>query len=224
MDTSQQHYLDAMGIDVWVETKNLPAPVQASVAASQQNTVNNLGWDELAQRVSDCQACGLHKIRTHVVFGVGNRNADLMFIGEAPGAQEDQKGEPFVGRAGQLLNSMLKAIGIQREDVFIANILKCRPPNNRDPMPEEVDLCTPFLVRQVALVKPKLIVALGRIASHFLLNTKTPLTRLRGQQFTFNSEEKTPLIVTFHPAYLLRSPLEKAKAFEDLCRIKKFLG
>ncbi len=216
MSTTQQ-YLSAMGIDVWVEKSDLPAPAPAA------NSISQLGWEELAERVSDCQACGLHNTRTHVVFGVGNREADIMFIGEAPGAQEDQQGEPFVGRAGQLLTSMLRAIGLQREEVFIANILKCRPPGNRDPKPEEVDLCTPFLVRQVELVKPKLIIALGRIAAHFLLNTKMPLNCLRGQQFTFNSESKIPLLVTYHPAYLLRSPLEKAKSYEDLLKIRGFL-
>ncbi len=213
MDPQQHHYLHAMGIDLFEE-----APFES------ETSIEQLDWEPLIERVKGCQACSLHKTRKQVVFGVGNRQADLLLVGEAPGAQEDQQGEPFVGRAGQLLTSMLHAIDLRREDIFIANILKCRPPNNRDPSPEEVALCTPFLVQQVNLIKPKLIVALGRIAAHFLLNTQTPLSRLRGQLFNFGHEEKIPLIVTFHPAYLLRSPREKEKAYDDLLRIRQILA
>jgi uracil-DNA glycosylase len=180
---------------------------------------NDNDWDILQQQIAKCTACHLHKTRKQTVFGTGNPLADLMFIGEAPGAEEDRQGKPFVGRAGQLLTQMIRSIGLKREDVFIANILKCRPPNNRDPLPEEVAECTPYLERQIAKVQPKLLIALGRIAAHFLLKTTTPLTRLRGQTFYFGVA-KTPLLVTFHPAYLLRSPAEKPKAYEDLLRIK----
>ena len=163
----------------------------------------------------NCTACGLDKTRTQTVFGVGNRNAELMIIGEAPGFYEDKKGEPFVGRAGQLLNAMLQAIGMERNNVYIANILKCRPPNNRDPLPEEVNLCTAFLTKQIALIQPKLLLAVGRIAGHYLLNTKSSLGQIRGKIHSYG-EPKTPLIVTYHPAYLLRNPADKKKAFQDL--------
>lgn len=170
-------------------------------------------WETLEKAVSACMACDLHRTRTQTVFGVGNRSADLMIIGEAPGFYEDQKGEPFVGRAGQLLNEMLAAIGFQRSQVFIANILKCRPPQNRDPAVEEVKCCTPFLEKQIALVKPKCLLAVGRIAAHFLLETKTPLGQLRGKVHTYR---ETPLVITYHPAYLLRTPRDKKNAYQDL--------
>ncbi len=195
-------YLHHMGIDVWHERKVAPADENAAA------------WKDLKARVEACTACPLHKTRTHAVFGVGNQQADLLLIGEAPGQQEDLKGEPFVGRAGQLLNNILRAINLNREDIYIANILKSRPPGNRDPLPEEVTACTPFLLEQIALIKPKLIVSLGRISAQFLLNTTTPLGKLRKQEFHY-SEMKIPLLVTYHPAYLLRAPLEKRKAWED---------
>jgi DNA polymerase len=207
----KSNYLHAMGIDVWLEKSHK----KANIAVIDP-------WEDLEKRVKACQACGLHKTRTQTVFGVGNKNADLMLIGEAPGAQEDLKGEPFVGPAGQLLNKILAAVQLTRDDVYIANILKSRPPNNRDPQPEEVAACTPFLNEQIALIKPKLIVALGRISAQYLLKTSTSLTKLRGQMFTYG-EQKIPLIVTFHPAYLLRSPEEKGKAWEDWKNIKKRL-
>ncbi len=179
-------------------------------------------WSSLKEEALTCTACGLDQTRTHVVFGVGNQQADIMFIGEAPGAQEDKQGEPFVGRAGQLLTSMLKAIGLQREDVYIANILKCRPQSNRDPKPEEVALCTPFLTQQIALIQPKVIVALGGTSAHYLLNTSSPLGEMRERALTYG-EQNTPLVVTYHPAYLLRSLTEKRKAWQDLLRIKQYL-
>jgi uracil-DNA glycosylase family 4 len=175
--------------------------------------VSRLDWPALQAAVASCTACDLHQSRTQTVFGVGDHHAQWMIIGEAPGAEEDKQGEPFVGRAGQLLNNMLQAIGLQREQVFIANILKCRPPNNRDPRPEEVRQCEPFLQRQVALVAPKVILALGRVAAHNLLGVDTPLSKLRGQVHYYGD---TPLVVTYHPAYLLRSPKEKAKSWADL--------
>lgn len=217
METLKQDYLQAMGITRWVSK----TPKACTAVDTQPQSISN--WDELRAKVVACQACGLHKTRTQVVFGSGNQHAELLFVGEAPGANEDRQGLPFVGRAGQLLTAMLQAINLQREEVYIANILKCRPPNNRDPSPEEVALCTPFLEQQVALIKPKLIVALGRIAAHYLLKTSSSLSNLRGQRFTFGAEN-TPLIVTFHPAYLLRSPREKRKAYQDLLSISSFLS
>lgn len=172
-------------------------------------------WESLKAEVLSCKKCGLHATRTQGVFGVGNRRADWLIIGEAPGAEEDRQGEPFVGRAGQLLNAMLKAIGLQRETVFIANVLKSRPPGNRDPKPDEVAACLPYLMRQIKLLQPKLMLAVGRIAAQNLLATDVSLGRLRGQVHTFG-ELNTPLIVTYHPAYLLRTPADKRKAWEDL--------
>jgi len=207
---NQNAYLDAMGIQVWQEQTAAPAEFASS------------DWDELQKQAHACALCDLHKTRTHVVFGVGNKQAEILLIGEAPGANEDLQGEPFVGRAGMLLNSMLKSIGLKREDVYIANILKCRPPGNRDPLPQEVALCTPFLTQQIVLIKPKVIVAVGRISAHFLLNTTEAMGRLRGRQYQYSVNE-IPLFVIYHPAYLLRSPGEKAKAYLDLLTIKKFL-
>jgi uracil-DNA glycosylase family 4 len=172
-----------------------------------------LDWDELANRVAACTACPLHQNRTQTVFGVGNRTAEWMVIGEAPGEQEDLQGEPFVGRAGQLLNEMIRATGRKREEVYIANVLKCRPPRNRDPAPEEAAACEGYLRGQLALVKPKIILAVGRIAAQNLLKTATPIGKLRGKVHDY---EQIPLVVTYHPAYLLRSPLEKRRAWEDL--------
>jgi uracil-DNA glycosylase len=157
------------------------------------------------------------------VFGVGVETAPLMVIGEGPGADEDAQGEPFVGKAGKLLDEMLKSIGrSRRENVFIANVVKCRPPGNRDPEPDEVEACRPYLDQQIKLVKPKLIVALGRIAAQRLLNTEEPLSKLRGPLYHYGPEQ-TPLFITYHPAYLLRSPREKAKSWEDLKKVHRFL-
>lgn len=181
----------------------------------QRKAGSNQAWQTLAKEVAKCTACPLHAGRTQTVFGVGNHSAALMIIGEAPGFYEDQKGEPFVGRAGQLLTSMLKAIGFLREDVYIANILKCRPENNRDPKPDEVEKCTPFLDQQIAYVEPQLILAVGRIAAHYLLNTKANLESLRNKLHQY-SRLSVPLIVTYHPAYLLRNPIDKKKAYQDL--------
>lgn len=204
----KKRYLKEMGIEVW-EDKN-------KVVVQPQRL------EDIKQQVANCTLCPLHKTRTHAVFGVGNEHADIMFIGEAPGANEDLQGEPFVGRAGMLLNEMLKSIGLKRTDVYIANILKCRPPKNRDPDPQEVKLCTPYLQKQISLIKPKLLVAVGRIAAQFLLNTTEAMARLRGDIYYYG-EDKTPLIVTYHPAYLLRSPAEKRKAYIDFLLIKKMI-
>jgi len=178
-------------------------------------SVQQLDWDALAARVAGCTACELHRSRTQTVFGVGDRRADWMVIGEAPGAEEDRQGEPFVGRAGQLLNNMLLAMGLKREQVYIANILKCRPPKNRDPRLEEVVCCEPYLARQVDLLQPKIILAVGRIAAQNLLKTDSSLARMRGRVFHYG-ESRVPVVVTYHPAYLLRTPRAKRKAWEDL--------
>lgn len=172
-------------------------------------------WEMLRQAVTACTACKLHQTRTQTVFGVGNRQADWLLVGEAPGADEDAQGEPFVGRAGKLLNEMLFAANMPREQVFIANILKCRPPNNRDPLFDEMVHCTPFLRQQIALLQPKLIIALGKTAAQYLLDTQTPISRLRGQEFTY-ADTGIPLIPTYHPAYLLRSPQQKRTAWLDI--------
>jgi uracil-DNA glycosylase len=235
MDARRLAYLQALDIDVW-ERRGAPtaqgarsiaqreaADTQAaasrtaqlpSPAAGDQSAVATMDWDALVASVRACTLCQLHATRTQGVFGVGNRNADWMVIGEAPGADEDRQGEPFVGRAGQLLNSMLKAIGLAREQVFIANILKSRPPNNRDPKPEEVRACIPYLFRQIELVNPKLILCVGRIAAQTLLETDTPIGKLRGTVHRIAGTR--PMIVTYHPAYLLRSPGEKRKSWADL--------
>ncbi len=175
-------------------------------------------WDDLAAKVAACTACTLHQTRTQTVFGVGDRQAEWMFIGEAPGEQEDLQGEPFVGRAGQLLNEMIRALGLRRDSVYIANVLKCRPPRNRDPAPEEAMACEGYLKAQLALVRPKIIVAVGRIAAQNLLKTATPIGKLRGQVHQY---ERVPLVVTYHPAYLLRSQTEKRRAWEDLKLAKR---
>jgi DNA polymerase len=216
MDTNKLPYLKAMGIQPWQlkAAAEIPAP---------PSTIATTDWDSLRTAVINCTACSLSCTRTQVVFGVGNQNADLMIIGEAPGFYEDKQGEPFVGRAGQLLNAMLQSIGFDRSQVYIANILKCRPPENRDPQPEEVDLCTPFLQKQIALVQPKVLLAVGRIAAHYLLDTKSSLNQLRRKVHAYGPEQ-TQLIVTYHPAYLLRTPSDKAKAFQDLQVVSRYLN
>lgn len=183
--------------------------------ASRQVHIARLDWQALQTEVASCQACQLARTRNNTVFGAGNKAADLLIVGEAPGAEEDRQGLPFVGRAGQLLTEMLLAIGLQREQVFIANTLKCRPPNNRDPVFDEVSKCQPFLSRQVALIQPKVILALGRIAAQNLLNSDLSLGRLRGRAHNYMATG-IPVYVSYHPAYLLRSPQEKAKAWQDL--------
>ncbi len=170
---------------------------------------------------SDCCRCKLSGLgRTQIVFGVGNPAADLMFVGEAPGADEDIQGEPFVGRAGQLLTKIIEAIGLTREQVYIANVLKCRPPGNRNPEPDEVAQCEPFLLRQIDTIQPRVIVALGKFAAQCLLKTNEPITRLRGKEFTYRNAVLMP---TYHPAYLLRTPSAKREVWEDMKRVKAIL-
>jgi uracil-DNA glycosylase family 4 len=182
------------------------------------NPVASMDWDRLQQAVASCRACGLCERRTQTVFGVGDRNADLMLVGEGPGQEEDRRGEPFVGRAGQLLNRMLAAANLRREQVFIANIVKCRPPNNRNPLPEEAAACLPYLARQIELVQPRLLVSLGGVSASNLLDTTDSVGRLRGSVHHYGPR-RTPLLVTYHPSYYLRSPADKAKGWQDLQRM-----
>ncbi|CDH43370.1 MAG: uracil-DNA glycosylase [Candidatus Competibacteraceae bacterium] len=205
-------------------TENAAADGSPVILAPNHRAVMIAGmdWEPLAVAVQECTACGLCTSRTQTVFGVGNHQADWLIIGEAPGADEDRLGEPFVGRAGKLLNPMLLAVGLNREQVFIANVLKCRPPDNRDPAPEEATQCRPFLNRQIALIRPRIILAVGRIAAQNLLATDTPIGKLRGQVHRFGPT-RIPLVVTYHPAYLLRSPREKRRAWDDLRLARRVL-
>ena len=210
---------------LWLE--EVPPPTEEWVPLEMPPTepapeadIASLDWPALAQRVSCCTACELHAGRRQAVFGVGNRSAKLMVIGEAPGAEEDRQGEPFVGRAGQLLNAMLLAIGLQRAQVYIANILKCRPPGNRDPRPEEALRCEPYLRRQIALVQPRVILAVGRIAAQNLLKSQEAVGKMRGRPFRFG---EIPVVVSYHPAYLLRSPDQKVRAWQDLQQVAALL-
>ena len=215
-ESERRAYLEALGVDVW-ELRGSNAEEHVVIADKtppQETTL--LEWPELRETVSGCTLCSLHKTRTQTVFGVGSEQADWMIIGEAPGAEEDRRGEPFVGRAGKLLDEMLRAVGLARDAVFIANTLKCRPPNNRDPTADEAAACRAYLDRQISLLKPKLILAVGRIAAQNLLGTDAPLGRLRGQKHYLN-DGQLPVVVTYHPAYLLRSPTQKRKAWQDLC-------
>jgi DNA polymerase len=232
--SARKEYLAALGIETWV-LRSSPKAVQVCAPASEPSAPSGsmsvsdraatagLGaqredgadWAELRARVAACTRCSLSATRTQTVFGVGSLQAEWLIVGEAPGAEEDRRGEPFVGRAGQLLNSMLRAIGLAREQVFIANVLKCRPPGNRDPSPGESAECLPYLERQIALLKPKIMLAVGRISAQSLLKTDTPLGRMRLKVHSFGLAQ-VPLVVTYHPAYLLRTPADKRKAWEDL--------
>ena len=203
-----------------------PVAPALTVPGPRPEGVAQMDWPALRAAVAGCTACGLCRGRQNTVFGVGNERAHWMLVGEAPGQQEDQQGEPFVGKAGQLLDNMLRAVGLLRaeappeQQVFIANVLKCRPPGNRNPEPAEVAQCEPFLKRQVALVQPRIILAMGRFAVQSLLQTQDPIGRLRGRVHTY---EGVPLIVTYHPAYLLRNPLDKARSWEDLCLAREVM-
>jgi DNA polymerase len=206
MDARQLAVLEAMGVHAYV-----PRPATPTVP----------DWPALAAAVRECRLCGLCETRTQTVFGTGDPHARLMVIGEAPGAEEDRQGEPFVGRAGGLLNSMLHAAGFARGEVYIANVLKCRPPNNRDPSAEEAERCLPYLRRQIELVAPEVILCVGRIAAQRLLGREDTLARMRGRVHAFDS---VPVVVTYHPAYLLRSPGEKRKSWADLKLALEVLG
>lgn len=251
-DDRKLRYLQRMGIDAWVRREGgetdrgggvgegagveVPTdPVGASgsepaaerpataTAHSTPAEVEAPGWAALREQVMTCTRCPLHRTRTQGVFGVGSHDARLLIVGEAPGAEEDRRGEPFVGRAGQLLDAMLRAIDLDRQSVYITNILKSRPPNNRDPRPEEVAACEPYLRRQIELLAPALIVAVGRVAAQNLLRTDRPLGRLRGQWHRYGPRQ-TPLLATYHPAYLLRNPADKRKAWQDLKAVRRALN
>ena len=207
---SQFEYLSDLGFE--------SQSIRSSAAAQPPVAVNNgeaqpqtLG--AVQAELGECQRCALAKTRTNIVFGVGNPNARLVFVGEAPGREEDLKGEPFVGEAGRLLDKILNAMGMQRDEVYICNVLKCRPPNNRDPLPEEVETCEVFLMRQIEAIKPQVIVGLGRFAVHSLLKTRTPISRIRGE---WQSYQGVPMMPTYHPAYLLRNPEGKRDVWEDM--------
>lgn len=221
----RREYLAALGLTCWrlrvppaapiapVAPIASIAPVAPAVPAARREEPHD--WNALRARVAACTRCALSATRTQTVFGVGNPQAEWLIVGEAPGADEDRQGEPFVGRAGQLLNAMLHALGLARAEVYIANVLKCRPPGNRDPSPAESAECLPYLERQIALLKPKILLAVGRIAAQNLLRTDSSLSRLRGRVHAFG-EARVPLVATYHPAYLLRSPAFKRQAWEDL--------
>ena len=243
----RQRYMQVMGIPVWMpkgiggcveEIPPQPSPYQGREQEAEcipppplirggregfSSDCANLSWQDLRAAVQSCTRCALAKTRTQAVFGTGDVQARWMIIGEAPGADEDRRGEPFVGRAGQLLNNMLAAIGLPRESVYIANVLKCRPPNNRDPKVDEAANCRGYLERQIELVNPALILVVGRIAAQNLLHTDAPLARLRGKQHRA-PVSGTPVVVTYHPAYLLRQPADKRKAWEDLQFAREILA
>jgi DNA polymerase len=234
-DPAESNVSDLQDAEIRLEEREEMTPRTNAVAGvAQQENSFELGKPELnvidpgqalrliREDLGDCTRCVLHKQgRKQIVFGVGNPQADLMFIGEAPGADEDQQGEPFVGRAGQLLNNMIKAMGLRREDVYIANIIKCRPPGNRTPEREECETCSPFLMRQIAAIKPKAIVALGAVAAKTLLAINAPMSEFRGRWFDFRG---TKLAVTYHPAFLLRDPRQKKETWKDLQMVMKELG
>ena len=218
-------HLDAIGIPVWTRRSVAGAArrgetfrtgVGATLPASRE-------LEKIDAQVRDCRKCALHRTRTQTVFGVGRPDAACMFIGEGPGAEEDARGEPFVGRAGKLLDAMLAAIGLGRSDVYIANIVKCRPPRNRDPHADEIIACSGYLRRQIETVSPRLLVAAGRVAAQSLLSTTKPIGQLRGRTYRYG-EDRLPVLVMYHPAYFLRSPLEKRKAWEDLVRVRSVLS
>ena len=206
-------FLDYIGIQTYV---------LRSTIKTNDKTTNESNWVKLEKKVSNCKNCELHKTRTQTVFGCGNEQSDWLFIGEAPGKDEDLKGEPFVGRAGRLLNEVIFSLGLKREEVYIANILKCRPPNNRDPSQDEIQSCTTYLEQQIKMISPKIIIAVGRVAAQHLLNTDLTMAKLRGTVHSYGSES-IPLITISHPAYLLRSPSKKYKVWSDLQVVKTLM-
>lgn len=252
MNLSRKQMLDEMGLTPqWVMREQPGAPGEASTAGNIPTSfsaskpalttetgvsfvesgperlqhIAGLGWDQLRQSIADCRACGLCAQRKQTVPGVGDENAGWLFVGEGPGAEEDVRGEPFVGVAGRLLDAMLAAIDLRRgENVYIANAVKCRPPGNRTPEAAEIAVCAPYLKRQIALIKPRLIVLLGRAAVHAVLGEQGSLSGLRGKFLAYrDGETEIPVIVTYHPAYLLRTLPDKAKAWEDLCRARTLM-
>jgi len=224
MTDMRRQVLKDMGIDVWLLRDNTEAAGSATKglldAAGDENEDD---WSSLQKEVQACQRCVLFKSRTQTVFGSGNVQAELLLIGEAPGAEEDRLGQPFVGKAGKLLDAMLFAIGLERDQVYICNVLKCRPPNNRNPQTAEVESCASFLSTQVELIKPKVILALGRFAAHSLLQTGAPVYKMRESNNVLPGTE-IPVVVTYHPASLLRNPEQKALSWQDLCKVNELLG
>lgn len=218
MNHLPQEWLEEMNLlPVW-RARGAPAAEQMPTAPVD-SAVAQMDWPALKDAVASCTACALHAQRKQAVFGVGDEQADWLFVGEGPGAEEDERGEPFVGQAGRLLDNMLASIGLKRgEKVYIANVVKCRPPGNRNPEPDEISACAPYLDRQIGLIGPKLIVALGKVAATRLLGRDASIASLRGKVLDYRGR---PLIVTYHPAYLLRNLGDKAKAWEDLCFIKR---
>lgn len=220
-------YLEAMQVQAWVRRDHdQVSDADAPPSAPTRGSIADMSLADLETTVAGCRLCPLAEGRTNAVFGVGDPHAACMIIGEAPGAEEDARGEPFVGRAGRLLNAMLHAIGFSREQVYIANVVKCRPPKNRDPKPEEMAACAAYLRRQVSLVEPRVILAVGRIAAQNLVGSTMAIGRMRGQSYFYENPESgasIPIVVTYHPAYLLRSPLEKRKSWEDLKRARELL-
>ena len=241
MDSARRgRYLQALGLESWSLRRPQPTaasgahcepvpgpgarPVPAPAVQTRREPSPPADWAGLRAAVAGCRKCRLCETRTNTVFGVGPAGAPLMVVGEGPGADEDARGEPFVGRAGKLLDEMLRAIGRSRTtDTFIANVVKCRPPGNREPAEDEAEACRPYLEQQLQLVQPRLIVALGRVAAQRLLVTDTPIGKMRGQTYAWGPE-RTPLMVTYHPAYLLRNPAEKAKSWADLKQVHRFLA
>jgi len=223
MDNSTRlQYLDAMGVDVWVSRASLPQEQYSNIDEANVSAIAQVNratdsidddWYSLQQQVEQCHQCALSETRARTVFGEGDMKADWMLIGEAPSQTENQEGKPFLGQSGFLLTEMLRAIGLNRETAYITNIVKCSPPNNKDPKVDELKSCHGFLQRQITLLKPKIILAVGRVAAHSLLGTKKPLSELRGIVHHVN---EIPVVVVYHPAYLLRSLLEKRKAWQDL--------
>lgn len=233
LDDRRTGILRDMGIPVWrLRSGTIPEDVEEETALDEDLPVSLVDADEgggvignledIAARIASCRKCPLHASRSHTVPGTGNPGADWMFVGEGPGEQEDRQGLPFVGRSGELLTAMVAALGMERSAVFIANVVKCRPPGNRDPLPEEVDACEPYLKQQLDLVRPRVIVALGRVSAQVLLRTTRRLADLRGEVHRYGTGE-VPLVVTYHPAYLLRSPGQKKKAWDDLILARSLL-
>jgi len=217
-----QPELDQEMIRIRNQSNASTAPSSSTLTILDQPEDRQAAMVAIREDLGDCTRCRLHKQgRKQIVFGVGNPNAELMFVGEAPGADEDEQGIPFVGRAGQLLTNMIKAMGLRREDVYIANVIKCRPPGNRTPERDECDTCSPFLMRQIDVVSPKIIVALGAVAAKSLLQINDSMANLRGRTYEFRNSR---LIVTYHPAYLLRDPRQKKEAWKDLQRVMQYLG
>lgn len=236
-EADRRYYLETMGIQPW-QSRYAPEVeatlIEGSLVIQSEPVdefhssvikgpadVSSMDWARLQQTVASCQLCELHNSRTQTVFGVGNQSADLLIIGEAPGVEEDLRGEPFVGPAGHLLDAMLSAIRLDRKQVYITNVLKCEPPGNRNPHVSEILCCDPYLQRQIALIQPKLILALGRIAAHHLLVSQESLAALRERSHRYNG---IPLLVSYHPAYLLRKPADKRKSWQDLLKVKQLLS